>query len=89
MPSLRELQSEFAAAVFGGDAPPSLLMWCAGSHPQRGLEAYRRSVLANLSDAVRTTYQVIGAIVGEAFLDAAARAMGAAGTVPHDMAATT
>jgi hypothetical protein len=73
MPSLRELQSEFAAAVFGGDAPFGLLMWCAGSHPRRGLEAYRRSVLANLTAAVRTTYPVVGAIVGEAFLDAAAR----------------
>lgn len=73
MPSLRELQSEFAAAVFGDDAPPSLLMWCAGSHPESGLEAYRRSVLANLAAAVRTTYPVVGAIVGDAFLDAAAR----------------
>lgn len=73
MPSLRDLQSEFAATVFGGDAPSGLLMWCAGSHPRRGLEAYRRSVLANLSGAVRTTYPVVGAIVGEAFLDAAAR----------------
>ncbi len=73
MPSLRELQGEFAAAVFGGEAPPGLLVWCAGSHPQRGLEAYRRSVLANLAAAVRTTYPVVGAIVGEAFLDAAAR----------------
>ena len=73
MPSLRELQTEFAEAVFGGDAPSGLLMWCAGSHPRRGLEAYRRSVLANLAAAVRTTYPVVGAIVGEAFLDAAAR----------------
>lgn len=73
MPSLRELQSEFAAAVFGSDAPFDLLMWCAGSDPRRGLEAYRRSVLANLAAAVQTTYPVVGAIVGEAFLDAAAR----------------
>ena len=73
MPSLRELQGEFAATVFGGEAPYDLLMWCAGSHPQRGLEAYRRSVLANLAAAVRTSYPVVGAIVGDAFLDTAAR----------------
>lgn len=73
MPSLRELQGELAEAVFSGEAPSDLLMWCAGSHPRRGLEAYRRSVLANLSAAVRMTYPVVGAIVGEAFLDAAAR----------------
>ncbi len=73
MPSLRELQSEFAAAVFGGEAPSSLLVWCAGNDPRRGLDAYRRSVLATLSAAVRTTYPVVGTIVGEAFLDAAAR----------------
>lgn len=30
-------------------------------------------MLANLSAAVRTTYPVVGAIIGEAFLDAAAR----------------
>ncbi len=72
MPSLRELQSEFAAAVFNGDATSGILTWCAGRCPHRGLEAYRRSVLSNLSAAVRTTYPVVGTIVGEAFLEAAA-----------------
>jgi hypothetical protein len=70
MPSLRELQSAFAAAVFGDEMPFRFL---AGSSLQRGLEAYRRSVLANLAAAVRTTYPVVGAIVGDTFLDAAAR----------------
>jgi hypothetical protein len=74
MPSLRELQSAFSAAVFGDDAhTAALLAHCGDSQPERGLAAYRRSVLANLAAAVRTTYPVVGAIVGEAFLEAAAR----------------
>lgn len=74
MRSLPEFQSGFAAALFDGDAG-RLLALCAGSpeQAQRGLAAYRRSVLGNLTGAVIATYPVIGAIVGADFLAAAAR----------------
>jgi hypothetical protein len=72
MPSLRELQSGFAAAVFsGGEQATGFLSWCDGRKPVRGLEAYRNSVLANLAGAVRTTYPVLERIVGKPFLTAA------------------
>jgi hypothetical protein len=74
MPSLRELQSSFAAAVFsGGEAPGEFLSCCTGSQVERGLQAYRNSVLANLAGAVRMSYPVLQRIVGQAFLDAAIR----------------
>jgi len=69
MPSLRELQSGFAASVFGGGE--GLLAWCAGANAKRGLEGYRNSVLANLAGAVRASYPVLGRIVGQVFLNAA------------------
>ncbi|HJW03354.1 MAG TPA: DNA-binding domain-containing protein [Azospira sp.] len=76
MPSLPELQGAFAAAIFAGDgAGAALLAHCAGTSEQaaRGLAAYRRGVLGNLSAAVQATYPVLAAIVGPDFLAAAAR----------------
>ena len=74
MSALRELQSDFAAAVFGGDSA-RLLRHCggAGGRAEQGIAAYRRSVLANLAGAVQATYPLIEAIVGAAFLAAACR----------------
>lgn len=76
MPSLHKLQTDFAAAVFAGaEHIDAMLAHCGGdrSRAAHGLEAYRRSVLANLSVAVRATYPVLEAIVGKEFLAAAAR----------------
>lgn len=76
MPSLLSLQTAFAGAVFsGGEHVDALLAHCGDdrSRAAHGLEAYRRSVLANLAVAVQTTYPVLEAIVGTAFLAAAAR----------------
>lgn len=76
MPSLRKLQTDFAGAVFAGaEHVDALLAHCGGdrSRAAHGLEAYRRSVLANLSVAVQATYPVLEAIVGKEFLAAAAR----------------
>lgn len=74
MPSLRELQSTFSNAVFGDShQAEQLVAWCAGQHADRGLQAYRNSVLANLAGAVRSTYPVIERIVGTSFLNAAIR----------------
>jgi hypothetical protein len=73
-PSLRELQSGFAAAIFfGGVHEAGLLVRCAGRRPERGLAAYRSSVLANLAGAVRATYPVVESIVGEELIEAATR----------------
>jgi hypothetical protein len=74
MPSLRELQTGFAEAMFS-DTPPSpgFLASCAGPRAEVGLAAYRRGVRANLAGAVRASYPVIERIVGTAFLDAAIR----------------
>ena len=76
MPSLPELQGAFAAAIFAGDGDGTpLLAHCAGDpgRAARGLAAYRRSILGNLSAAVEATYPVLAAIVGPDFLAAAAR----------------
>ncbi|MCX7176174.1 MAG: DNA-binding domain-containing protein [Proteobacteria bacterium] len=76
MPSLHKLQADFAGAVFsGGDHVDVLLAHCGGDRGRaaQGLEAYRRSVLANLGVAVQATYPVLEAIVGKEFLAAAAR----------------
>lgn len=81
MPSLRELQTDFAAAIFCGDSGgnsgvAALLQHCVGA-PQRvrqGVAAYRASVLANLAHALQTTYPTIEAIVGAEFLAAATHA---------------
>lgn len=76
MPSLPELQGTFAAAIFAGDGyDEQFLAHCAGDpgRAARGLAAYRRSVLGNLSAAVEATYPVLAAIVGPDFLAAAAR----------------
>ncbi|OIQ70344.1 hypothetical protein GALL_480450 [mine drainage metagenome] len=74
MPSLRELQCNFASAIFAGGVPDDQLLACCGGAPEQvaqGLDAYRRSVLANLSSAVQATYPVVRAIVGHDFLVAA------------------
>ncbi|RTL50949.1 MAG: DUF2063 domain-containing protein [Rhodocyclaceae bacterium] len=81
MPSLRELQTGFSAAVFtGGEAAAAFLADCVAggsgvdaARAERGLAAYRSSVLANLAVAVEATYPVVAAIVGQEFLAAAAR----------------
>ncbi|MDE2586041.1 MAG: putative DNA-binding domain-containing protein, partial [Betaproteobacteria bacterium] len=83
MPSLPELQGAFATAILAGDDAGNdashvshvLLAHCAGTPEQvaRGLAAYRRGVLGNLSAAVLATYPVLAAIVGADFLAAAAR----------------
>lgn len=75
MSALSELQTDFAAAVFGAGTDAALLARCAGD-PARaalGIAAYRRSVLANLAAAVQATYPLIENIVGREFLAAACR----------------
>jgi hypothetical protein len=75
MSALRELQADFAAAMFSGDetAVAQLLAHCDGPLAGAGVGAYRDSVLSNLAAAVEATYPVVGAIVGTEFLAAAVR----------------
>ena len=71
MSALRELQTNFADAVFTEDC--TLLAHCAGNPGRvaQGIAAYRRSILSNLATAVQATYPVLESIVGRAFLAAA------------------
>ncbi|PPD00240.1 MAG: hypothetical protein CTY35_03025 [Methylotenera sp.] len=76
MPSLYELQESFTEVIFNGDAKlDNLLAYCIDPTNQayQGIATYRRSVLANLSAAVQATYPILGSIVGQDFLAAAAR----------------
>lgn len=76
MSALRDLQIDFAQALLASDAAScdAFLSRCIGPHAVQGLAAYRASVLSNLAAAVVVTYPVVGAIVGDEFLAAAARA---------------
>lgn len=68
MPSLHELQAQFSHAVFNPHAAttPNLLAHCAGApeQAQRGLTAYRASILANLAGAVYASYPTLEAMIG-------------------------
>lgn len=70
MPSLHELQSGFAAALFG-EAEEALLSHVAdGRVPSaERFAAYRGSVLGNYRKALRAVYQVVEKLVGERFFD--------------------
>lgn len=71
MPSLRELQRDFAATLLAGDraAPPF-----ATTPPELAVEriaVYRRALFANYRNALAATYPVVKRLVGEAFFNAA------------------
>ena len=60
MPSLRELQTHFAAALLG-----------AGDEPMGRIGIYRNTVFANYRNALGATYRVVRQLVGAPFFDAA------------------
>ena len=71
MPSLRDLQRDFAATLFAGDgaAPPF-----ATISEDRGAEriaVYRRALFANYRNALAATYPVVKRLVGAPFFNAA------------------
>ena len=72
MPSLPELQRQFAAAMFGADS--SLADWVTprGLEPQARIQIYRNVIRNNLTAALGTAYPAIQKLVGEEFFDAAA-----------------
>ena len=76
MPSLSELQREFAAAtLFGDRAAPSALGIIGGRLDTAArLAIYRNNVLGNYRRALSVTYPVVRALVGPAFFGAAVEA---------------
>jgi hypothetical protein len=60
MPSLRELQAQFAATLLGGATPPSERM-----------AIYRNTVSTNYRNALDATYPVVRQLVGAPFFKAA------------------
>lgn len=70
MPSLRELQQDFAAAVLDDDDGPPF----AAVPAERGAERiaiYRTAVFANYRNALGATYPVVRRLVGVPFFNAA------------------
>jgi hypothetical protein len=71
MPSLRELQRDFAATLFaGGDAAPPFATVPADRAAER-IAVYRRAVFANYRNALAATYPVVQRLVGAPFFNAA------------------
>lgn len=75
MPSLSDLQSDFAAALFGG-AEEALLSRLVADRvaPAERFAVYCGSVLGNYAKALRAVYPVVERLVGERFFDHAAEA---------------
>lgn len=74
MTKLRELQSEFAAALFDADrAFPADVTSRDVRHPTRRFNVYRNNVFASLTDLLRAYFPVVTRLVGEEFFCALAR----------------
>lgn len=76
MPSLRELQESFAAALFDPEAAEAGLLTLlqeSEAEGRRRLAAYRHSVAGNLRHALEATYPVVANIVGGPFFREAGR----------------
>jgi hypothetical protein len=71
MPSLRELQRDFAATLFAGDdaAPPFATV--PANRAAERIAVYRRAVFANYRNALAATYPVVQRLVGAPLFNAA------------------
>ena len=71
MPSLRELQRDFAATLFAGDdaAPPFATI--PADRAAERIAVYRRALFANYRNALAATYPVVQRLVGAPFFNAA------------------
>lgn len=68
MPSLREAQAAFAAALFGsGDEQAMALVRAGRLSPRERLAIYRNNVLSTLRGALRDSYPVAHRLLGDAF----------------------
>jgi hypothetical protein len=71
MPSLRELQQDFAATLLAGeDAAPPFATIPEDRAADR-IAVYRRAIFANYRNALSATYPVVKRLVGAPFFDAA------------------
>ena len=73
MPSLRELQRDFAAALITGDEQ-ALQQYVIGAHSLdagAALAVYRNNTFSNYRKALRDDYPAVLALVGEKFFDGA------------------
>ncbi|MFN0317106.1 MAG: DUF2063 domain-containing protein [Burkholderiales bacterium] len=71
---LRDLQEQFAQALFSGvDAPIANVIEAGSLDSSARLGIYRNNVLSNYRNALRDTYPVILRLVGDEFFNAAAR----------------
>jgi hypothetical protein len=74
VPSLLDLQREFAAAVVGGDlAAAAATVVADAPSAEARLRIYRNHFTVTLIDALAATYPVLRRVVGAGFFDAAAR----------------
>lgn len=76
MPTLREIQERFTAAIFTPDAAQDDLLALLeepGAVGRQRLATYRRSVIGNLLHALEATYPVVAKIVGGPFFREAGR----------------
>jgi hypothetical protein len=73
MPSLRELQRGFRAAVLFDDSGTiaALSIVAGGLEPQSRIEIYRNNILGNYRKVLAATYPVVRRLVGAPFFDAA------------------
>lgn len=69
MSRLRSLQRDFSRHVFGDESTDFFIthIKANGLNPARRLNVYRNNAYANLSNALRTTYPVVGRLVGDGF----------------------
>jgi hypothetical protein len=94
MPSLPELQRDFAHAIFGGGAASldALIEGAAALDAPAALAVYRNNVLSNYRNALLDDYPAVAALVGEEFFagacDAYARAHASPSGDLNDFGAT-
>jgi hypothetical protein len=74
MPSLRELQRDFSAAVLGGAAGPAAMHVLVDRlAPEQRLQVYRNHVRLSLREALAATFPVVLRLVGEGYFATVAR----------------
>ncbi|MBL8706668.1 MAG: putative DNA-binding domain-containing protein [Rhodospirillales bacterium] len=74
MPSLRELQRDFSAAVLGGAAEPAAASVLEDRlPPEQRLQVYRNHVRISLREALAATFPVVRRLVGEGYFATVAR----------------
>ena len=78
MPSLRELQRDFAATLLEGDGATPPFATIPGERAAERIAVYRRALFANYRNALAATYPVVKRLVGAPFFDAAVDAFVAA-----------